>query len=45
MDLTATVQNIHAFLFRDNRAPVEVGGALFELREVFDRLERPLRSQ
>jgi hypothetical protein len=45
MDLTATIQNIHAFLFRDDRVPVEIGGTFFELHEVFDGLERALRSQ
>ena len=33
------------FLVRDHRVAVEVGGALLELGEVLDRLQRALRAE
>ena len=43
--LAAPVEDVHALLGRDHRVAVEVGGALLELGEVLDRLQRALRTE
>src|SRR5262249_9276375 len=45
VDLAATLQRVDALGGRRYRITVEVGGALLELREVLDRLERALRAE
>jgi hypothetical protein len=43
--LAAAVQDIDALLGGDDRVIVEVGGALLELGEILDGLQRPLRAE
>src|SRR5262249_59665551 len=45
VDLAAALQRVDALGGRRYRITVEVGAALLELREVFDRLERALRAE
>ncbi len=45
MHLTATLEHVHPLLGGDYRITVEVGGALLELGEVLDGLQRPLRAE
>jgi len=43
--LAPAVQNVHALLRGDDRVAIEIRGALLEFGEVFDGLQRPLRSE
>jgi hypothetical protein len=43
--LAAALQRVDALLGGDHRVAVEVGGALLELGEVLDRLQRALRAE
>jgi hypothetical protein len=45
VDLASPIENVHAFLHRDDRIAIEVGSALFELRKIFHRLQRALRTE
>src|SRR5262245_49676892 len=45
MHLAATFQYVDAFFRGDYRIPVEVGGALLKLSEIFDASERSLRAE
>src|SRR5262249_50680049 len=45
MDLAAALQWVDAFLRGDHVVPVEIGGALLELREIFNRFQRALRAE
>ncbi len=45
VDLAAALEDVDALLRRDHRIAVEVRGALLELGEVLDRLERALRAE
>src|SRR6185369_10625317 len=45
MDLASSFENVDAFLRGNHRVAIEVCGALFELREVFHRLEGALRAE
>src|SRR6266403_3573804 len=45
MHLRAAVKNIQALLGGEDRVAVEVSGALLELSEIFNRLERSLRTK
>ena len=45
VDLAAALQRVHAFLRGDHGVAVEIGGALLEFGEVFNRLQRPLRAE
>jgi len=45
MDLTAALERVHPFLRGDHDVAVEVRGALLELREILDSLQRALRSE
>ena len=43
--LAAALEDVDALLWRLHRVAVEVGGALLELGEVLDGLQRPLRAE
>src|SRR5207245_11238384 len=45
MHLRTAVKNVQALLGGEDRVAVEVGGALLELSEIFNRLERSLRTE
>ena len=45
MDLAATVEDVHALLAGDHGVAIEVRGALLELGEVLDGLQRALRAE
>jgi hypothetical protein len=43
--LAAALQDIDALLGGEDRVTVEIGGALLELGEILDGLQRPLRAE
>src|SRR5882762_3437328 len=45
MHLRTAVKNVQALLGGEDRVAVEVGGALLELSEIFNRLQRSLRTE
>jgi len=45
VDLAAALERVHAFLCGLHDIAVEIGGALLELGEILDRLQRTLRAE
>jgi hypothetical protein len=45
VDLAPTLENVHAFLGRNDRITIEIRSALLELREIFNTLQRSLRPE
>src|ERR1035441_5382222 len=45
MHLASMLQRIYTLLRRDHLVAVKVGGSLFELRKVLNRLQGPLRTE
>src|ERR1039458_1173191 len=45
MHLASTLKRIYTLLRRDHLVAVKVGGSLFELRKVLNRLQGPLRTE
>src|ERR1039458_5406154 len=45
MHLASTLKRIYTFLRRNHLVAIKVGGSLFELRKVFNRLQGPLRTE
>ena len=45
MDLAPPVEDVDAFLHRDDRIAIEVGGALLKLGKILDCLQRALGAE
>jgi hypothetical protein len=45
VNLMTALENIEPFLYGGDRIAIEICGALFELRKVFDRAESALRAE
>jgi hypothetical protein len=45
MDLTASFKNIGALFCCDDWVSIKIGGSLLKFSEVFDGLQRPLRTE
>jgi hypothetical protein len=45
MNLAAPVEHVDAFFDGDDCVAIEIGCALFELGEIFNRFQRPLGTE
>src|SRR6266851_3938828 len=45
MNLAASLENVDTFFGGDDRVPVKISSALFELSEIFHRFQRPLGTE